>query len=129
MLATLALAPHSRPRVNSGTFPAVLALMVAVIVGLMLMHVVAMLPSGEGMGHDGAGAAMTTSDMTASMPTSADRGVHAGDTCMSSSPQAIAVVAPADALDLTPAGTQPPVIRPDPAGDAPDLFSLCVQRR
>ena len=128
MVATLALAPHSRPRIDSGIFLVVLAVVAAVIMGLLLMHVVAM-PTGGGMGHDEAGAAMATSDTTASMQTSADHGAHAGGTCISSSPQAVAVVVPPDSVDLMPAVTQPPVIRPDPAGEAPGLFSLCVQRR
>lgn len=129
MVATLALAPHARPRTNSGIFLLVLPLVAAVIVGLLLMHVLPMHPSEEGMGHDGAGAAMATSEVTASIQTVADRGVHAGDTCLSSSPQTIAVVAPADSSDLTPVVAQPLAMRPDPTGDAPDLFFLCVQRR
>ena len=129
MVATHALARRARPRIDSGTFLLVFALVVPVIVGLLSMHVLAMHPSEERTGHDVAGAAMATLDVAASMQTAADHGVHAGDRCMSSSPQPVAVVAPAESLDLTPAGTQPPVIRAGPAGDSPDLFSLCVQRR
>lgn len=128
MLLPLALAQLSRPRTNSLIFLLVPLLVAAVIMGLLFMHVLTMHPSEEGMGNDGASALMATSEVTASIQTAADRGGHAGDTCLSSSPQTVAAVAPADSSDLTPVVAKPLAMRPDPTGGAPDLFFLCVQR-
>lgn len=129
MVATVALARPARPGTNPGAFFLAIPLAAAVIVGLLVMHVLPMHPSEQGMGHDEAGAVVTASEATASIQAVAVPGVHAGDTCVSSPPQAIAVVVPADSPDLTPGTARPPVIPPDPTGGGPDLFSLCVQLR
>lgn len=141
MVAKFALVPYGRPTADSRICLFLLPLAAAVILGLLFMHVLAMLPSEQGMsdndvgavtttlergiGHGDAGA-VTATEAATSMQNAADHGVHAGGTCLSSSPQALAIAVPGDVPDLTPAAPQPQAPRPDPMGQAPDLFTLCV---
>jgi hypothetical protein len=129
MVATLALAPHARLKSGWGTPLLVVPLLAAVILGLLFMHVLAMLPQEQAMGHSYAGAAMIAPERGTSMQTAVDHRGHVGETCMSPSPQVVAVIAPAHSPDVSPAVPTLPATGPDPTGGAPDLFSLCVQRR